>query len=102
MIPENFYIKDVRNFDAFKTIETYSGPFNASQPYSNPGNLFRSGFKYSISDNQLNFNVKNIDSSLPKIIEKLAKANIPIESIKTSKSSLEDVFLSLTGKNLNQ
>ena len=62
---------------------------------------YLSGFKYSISDNQLNFNVKNIDSSLPKIIEKLAKANIPIESIKTSKSSLEDVFLSLTGKNLN-
>tara|TARA_B100000519_G_scaffold201998_1_gene219075 strand:- start:6508 stop:7434 length:927 start_codon:yes stop_codon:yes gene_type:complete len=60
------------------------------------------GFEYSASDNQLNFNVKNIDSSLPKIIEKLAKANIPIESIKTSKSSLEDVFLSLTGKNLNQ
>ena len=63
---------------------------------------YLSGFKYSVSDNQLNFNVKNIDSSLPKIIEKLARANIPIESIKTSKSSLEDVFLSLTGKNLNQ
>tara|TARA_S200000501_G_scaffold67635_2_gene59159 strand:- start:42221 stop:43147 length:927 start_codon:yes stop_codon:yes gene_type:complete len=71
---------------------------------SNINNLekYLSGFEYTASDNQLNFNVKNIDSSLPKIIEKLTRANIPIKSIKTSKSTLEDVFLSLTGKNLNQ
>ena len=34
--------------------------------------------------------------------EKLSKINIPIHSITTETSSLEDVFLDLTGKSINE
>ena len=42
------------------------------------------------------------EKSITEIIERLAKINIPLQSIKTETSSLEDVFLDLTGKNINE
>jgi len=39
---------------------------------------------------------------MPEIIEKLSKANVHIQSIESTTSSLEDVFLNLTGKGINQ
>ena len=57
---------------------------------------------YSIEDSKMHFNVKNPELAIPKIIQELTSKNIAIHSIKTEKSSLEDVFLELTGKSLNE
>jgi ABC-type multidrug transport system ATPase subunit len=39
---------------------------------------------------------------MPKIIEQLSKADVHIQSIESKVSSLEDVFLNLTGKGINE
>lgn len=57
---------------------------------------------YSIEDSQIHFSVKNPELVIPKIIQELTTKNIAIHSIKTKTSSLEDVFLSLTGKRINE
>ena len=61
-----------------------------------------SGFTYTAEENRLHFVVKDPDSSLPEIIQKLSQADVHIQSITTNSSSLEDVFLSLTGKGINE
>ena len=57
---------------------------------------------YSIEDSRIHFSVKNPELVIPKIIQELTSKNIAIYSIKTETSSLEDVFLSLTGKSINE
>ena len=57
---------------------------------------------YSIEDSRIHFSVKNPELVIPKIIQELTSKNIAIHSIKTETSSLEDVFLSLTGKSINK
>tara|TARA_B100000989_G_scaffold292003_1_gene267274 strand:+ start:173 stop:1099 length:927 start_codon:yes stop_codon:yes gene_type:complete len=57
---------------------------------------------YSIEDSRIHFSVKNPELVIPKIIQELTTKNIAIHSIKTETSSLEDVFLSLTGKSINE
>ena len=61
-----------------------------------------SGFTYNIEDNRIHFVVKDPDSSLPEIIQKLSQMELHIQNITTNSSSLEDVFLSLTGKRINE
>jgi len=61
-----------------------------------------SGYTYTIEDNRLHFSVKDPDLVMPEIIQKLSKANVHIQSIESTTSSLEDVFLNLTGKGINQ
>ena len=61
-----------------------------------------SGFTYTAEENRLHFIVKDPDSSLPEIIQKLSQTEVHIQSITTNSSSLEDVFLSLTGKGINE
>ena len=57
---------------------------------------------YTIEDSRLHFSVENAEKAIPNIIQKLSKINIPIHSITTETSSLEDVFLELTGKSINE
>ncbi len=57
---------------------------------------------YSIEESRIHFSVKNPELVIPKIIQELTSKNIAIHSIKTKTSSLEDVFLSLTGKSINE
>ena len=57
---------------------------------------------YTIEDSRLHFSVDNAEKAIPDIIQKLSKINIPIHSITTETSSLEDVFLDLTGKSINE
>ena len=57
---------------------------------------------YTIDDSRLHFSVDDAEKAIPDIIQKLSKINIPIQSITTETSSLEDVFLELTGKNINE
>jgi len=57
---------------------------------------------YTIEDSRLHFSVKDPEKSIPEIIQRLTKINAPLQSITTETSSLEDVFLDLTGKNINE
>ncbi|MDP6170132.1 MAG: ABC transporter ATP-binding protein [Candidatus Marinimicrobia bacterium] len=62
---------------------------------------YLSDFQYTVDDNLLHFSVKNPDRALPRIIKSLSDAQIHINSIESNRSSLEDVFLDLTGKGIN-
>ena len=46
--------------------------------------------------------IKDPDEELPKIIQILSESGLHIQKIESSKSSLEDVFLDLTGKGINE
>ena len=61
-----------------------------------------SEYKYTYEKNRLHFSVKDPDQALPKIIKRLSEANVHINSIDSTRSSLEDVFLNLTGKGINE
>ena len=63
---------------------------------------FLDGFTFTREENRLHFSVKDPDSAMPKIIEQLSKADVHIQSIESKVSSLEDVFLNLTGKGINE
>ena len=60
-----------------------------------------SDYNYTMDDNRLYFSVKDPDLELPKIIKLLSDAQVHINSIESNRSSLEDVFLDLTGRGLN-
>ena len=55
---------------------------------------------HSINKNLLQISTKEPEADMPKIINLLNEQNITIEEIKICKSSLEDVFLNLTGKSI--
>ena len=57
---------------------------------------------YTVEDSRIHFSVEDAEKAIPDIIQKLSKINIPIHSITTETSSLEDVFLDLTGKSINE
>lgn len=59
-------------------------------------------FKYTRDGNRLHFSVKDPDASMAEIILKLTKSGAHINSIESTSSSLEDVFLNLTGKGINE
>lgn len=59
-------------------------------------------YTYTQEDNRLHFSVDDPDSSLPNIIKQISSCDIHIQSVESSSSSLEDVFLHLTGKGINQ
>lgn len=58
--------------------------------------------EYTVEDSRVHFSVKNPELAIPKIIHELSSKDIAIHSIKTETSSLEDVFLNLTGKSINE
>ena len=64
--------------------------------------LILSGFTYTNNDGQLHFTTQEPEETLPKIINLLTNAGCHIQRVETTKSSLEDVFLSLTGKGINE
>ena len=61
-----------------------------------------SGYTFTKDQNRLHFSVKDPDQELPKIIKILSEKSIHIQSIESNRSSLEDVFLNLTGKGINE
>ena len=61
-----------------------------------------SNYNYTFENNRLHFSVKDPDKELPRIIKTLSETKIHINSIESNRSSLEDVFLSLTGKGINE
>jgi len=45
---------------------------------------------------------KDPEEALPEIINALTRQGCHVQRVETTKSSLEDVFLSLTGKGINE
>ena len=58
-------------------------------------------FNPYIYQNKIEILTKTPNSDLPEIILKLSENNIKIEDIQLSQASLEDVFLELTGRKIN-
>lgn len=59
-------------------------------------------YQYTRDNGRLHFTVQDPEEVMPEIIAKLTKHGCFIQRVKTTKSSLEDVFLSLTGKGINE
>ena len=59
-------------------------------------------FEHTYNDGRLHLCVSNPESVLPKIIQILSQSNVHIHHVDTNKSSLEDVFLNLTGKDIRE
>ena len=60
-----------------------------------------SDYSFILKDNRLHFTVREPEEVMASIIQILSNHGCHIHSISTEKSSLEDVFLSLTGKGIN-
>ncbi len=60
-----------------------------------------SEFSFTLEDGRLHFTVRDPEEAMARIIQILFSHGCHIQSIATEKSSLEDVFLSLTGKGIN-
>ena len=73
---------------------------HAKDGYSNLDQLL-DDFKPSINRNRIEILTKTPNLDLPKIILKLSENNVIIEDIQLPQTSLEDVFLELTGRKIN-
>ncbi len=65
-------------------------------------NTVLADYSFTLDQNRLHFAVKDSDLAMPKIIQTLSNNNITIQSVEATSSSLEDVFLDLTGKDINK
>jgi len=65
-----------------------------------PSDLDIQPWTYSKSENILHLPTSQPETDMPKIINLLTKLDIGIEEVKICKSSLEDVFLKLTGRSI--
>ena len=59
-------------------------------------------YTYTDDDKRIHFSTKDPEGDMPKIIRILSESGAHIQRIETDKSSLEDVFLNLTGKGINK
>lgn len=59
-------------------------------------------YTYTREEGRIHFTVKDPEESLPGIIGILTQKGCHIHRVETTKSSLEDVFLNLTGKGINE
>ena len=57
---------------------------------------------YSIDNDSLIFNVSNTEKYIQKIIQHISNHNKTIKDINIRKSSLEDIFIKLTGKKIDE
>ena len=72
-----------------------------SEPFEDSDNTLKD-FTYNKEDQRLHFITGYPENDLPNIIKLLSKSGAHIQRIETNKASLEDVFLNLTGKGINQ
>jgi ABC-2 type transport system ATP-binding protein len=59
-------------------------------------------FNYTHSNGRLHFTVRDAEEDMPRIIKILSQEGCHIQHVDTEKSSLEDVFLNLTGKGIDE
>ena len=72
-----------------------------SEPFEDSDNTLND-FTYNQEDQRLHFITGDTENDLPNIIKLLSNSGAHIQRIETNKASLEDVFLNLTGKGINQ
>ena len=72
-----------------------------SEPFEDSDNTLKD-FTYNQEDQRLHIITGYPENDLPNIIKLLSKSGAHIQRIETNKASLEDVFLNLTGKGINQ
>ena len=72
-----------------------------SEPFEDSDNALND-FTYNQEDKRLHFITGDPENDLPNIIKLLSNSGAHIQRIETNKASLEDVFLNLTGKGINQ
>ena len=72
-----------------------------SEPFEDSDNTLND-FTYNQEDQRLHFITGAPVNDLPNIIKLLSNSGAHIQRIETNKASLEDVFLNLTGKGINQ
>jgi ABC-2 type transport system ATP-binding protein len=65
-----------------------------------PSKLNIEPWKFSKIENTLHIQTVNPEKDMPKIINLLTKLGLSVEEVKICKSSLEDVFLKLTGRSI--
>lgn len=66
-------------------------------------NMLRNeGWKVVAENNKLRIHSSNPDEDVPVIVNRSYNIGAPIKSLKVTKSSLEDVFLALTGRRLTE
>ena len=58
-------------------------------------------YETHIINNNIDIKSKNPDKDIPNIINELAKSNLSINKLNVKKANLEDVFVKLTGKSIN-
>ncbi len=59
------------------------------------------GWKFTHTDGHLHVQTTQPEKDMPRLLEVLSNSGSVVEEIKISKSSLEDVFLQLTGKSID-
>lgn len=80
---------DLLNIKTSETTKSYASDIS----FQNISNI-------QFEDHQITIQCKNIGEELPKIVSELNSKNINITGIESKTSSLETVFLNLTGKHL--
>jgi ABC-2 type transport system ATP-binding protein len=68
--------------------------------HDTPSELTIKPWTYTKIDGILHIPTSNPETDMPKIINLLTQLNLDIDEIKICKSSLEDVFLKLTGRSI--
>jgi ABC-2 type transport system ATP-binding protein len=56
----------------------------------------------TISGNRISFNTKNPMSSLENILKVVREKDLNVNSLQLRKKSLEDIFISLTGRRIRE
>jgi ABC-2 type transport system ATP-binding protein len=73
-----------------------------SGPSMNPGNIADLADEVDVKDSVLTFKSRAIIDRIPLILESLKKTGITITGMNLSENTLEDVFISLTGRKLRE
>ena len=60
------------------------------------------GWQFTVVDHQLHIQTREPDTDVGKILSVLARKNIPVLEVKMKKSNLEEVFIKLTGKRIDE
>jgi ABC-2 type transport system ATP-binding protein len=74
---------------------------HTKQKSSNINDILKD-FNPTINNNRIEILTQTPNADLPKIILKMSENNIAIEDVHLPKTSLEDVFLDLTGRKINE
>jgi len=91
-------VKKTRVYEDVIEVDINSDFHNALITFLNPGivrNMTR-------SSNRITFNVKDPIPVLANILEVVKEQNIRIDNLRLRKNSLEDIFISLTGRSLRE